>query len=375
MSTCRCVMQANPDVPETWADLYRLLPCLRQSLSCYVCTKILSNPIGPTDNVCRHFVCEKCRGGKMKLKPSCSWCKDHSQFTENVLLKILVSSFRKLCEYIYTSTIGQNISAATVNGETNSLNTILQEAVAFEDPYIVKSSQPTVTSSEKTIIKAEPVQPVPGCSVNVDIEVTGQDCGSVNEIEMSEIIVKSKEQINHQTPDTEPEISEKDKSSESDSKPQKKMVIFLKRAAKNRRRKNKLKIPGKKSLLKTSKSNKISLSRLSNTEKSLDFSLDVSVSPESDLENEQSKRTKLDLPPPELKPPSFCRCGKSGKYNQLTCLGQRCPCYSMKLPCIGCKCKGCRNPKKGPSSSGQEHFSSTVLRSGVRNQNDSLYVM
>ena len=369
-------MQANADDPETWGDLYRLLPCLRQSLSCYVCTKILTNPIGPTDNVCRHYICENCRGGKMKLKPSCSWCKDHSKFTENILLKILVSSFQKLCHYIYSSTIGQKLSAATVNGETNSLISILQEAINFEDPYIVKTTQSAATILEKmNKTKSEPIQPVPGCSVDTAFNGQSETPAAENDAEDSEMKeIKSEDKLEKQIiHDIKQDTTDTNKM----IKPEKKMVVFLKRAAKNRQQKNRLKTPRKTLLFKKPKPKKSRLSRSTkrtNNRGKSDFYPEMSVTLERGLESEQSKKIKIDLPPPELKPPSFCRCGKSGKYNQLTCLGQRCPCYSMKLPCIGCKCKGCRNPKKGPPSSGQDNFSSTILRSGVRNH-DSLYVM
>jgi len=40
-----------------------------------------------------------------------------------------------------------------------------------------------------------------------------------------------------------------------------------------------------------------------------------------------------------------CRCGNATLCpGKLTCCGQRCPCYVDALPCIDCKCKGCRNP-------------------------------
>ena len=42
---------------------------------------------------------------------------------------------------------------------------------------------------------------------------------------------------------------------------------------------------------------------------------------------------------------SGCRCGNATLCpGKLTCCGQRCPCYVDNLPCIDCKCRGCRNP-------------------------------
>ncbi|KAM7354534.1 male-specific lethal 2 [Cochliomyia hominivorax] len=42
-----------------------------------------------------------------------------------------------------------------------------------------------------------------------------------------------------------------------------------------------------------------------------------------------------------------CRCGNTTPTpGKLTCCGQRCPCYVDSKSCIGCKCRGCRNPHR-----------------------------
>ncbi|XP_005180346.2 E3 ubiquitin-protein ligase msl-2 [Musca domestica] len=42
-----------------------------------------------------------------------------------------------------------------------------------------------------------------------------------------------------------------------------------------------------------------------------------------------------------------CRCGNTTSTpGKLTCCGQRCPCYVDSKSCIGCKCRGCRNPHR-----------------------------
>lgn len=42
-----------------------------------------------------------------------------------------------------------------------------------------------------------------------------------------------------------------------------------------------------------------------------------------------------------------CRCGNTTNTpGKLTCCGQRCPCYVDSKSCIGCKCRGCRNPHR-----------------------------
>ncbi|GAB1605287.1 uncharacterized protein LOC106875393 [Argonauta hians] len=117
------------------ADLYRLLPYLRQALSCCVCGNLLRRPCGPEPNVCQHFVCSNCVGGKMNLKPSCSWCKDPSLFAENTQIWILVHCFKKLCEYLNNSRFMKDLQPTTEEGETNGLALLVQEAINFEDDY------------------------------------------------------------------------------------------------------------------------------------------------------------------------------------------------------------------------------------------------
>ncbi|XP_018596591.1 E3 ubiquitin-protein ligase MSL2-like isoform X2 [Scleropages formosus] len=98
VSACRSVLQSDPLEPQSVAELCKLLPFFRQSLSCLVCGNLLQEPIAPTNSSCQHYVCKGCKGQKMMMKPSCSWCKDYKQFEENKQLSILVGCFRKLCE-------------------------------------------------------------------------------------------------------------------------------------------------------------------------------------------------------------------------------------------------------------------------------------
>ena len=135
ITTCRYVIQCNPHDPESWSDLERYLPFLRQSLSCCVCAQIIHNPMGPPHTVCQHSVCKDCLGGKMRLKPSCSWCKNHEDFVENSQLAILVQCFKKLCEYMASSAIAVALSNAN-NGGTNALTAIIHEGLAIKDESI-----------------------------------------------------------------------------------------------------------------------------------------------------------------------------------------------------------------------------------------------
>jgi male-specific lethal 2 len=146
VSTCRLVMQANAEDHSSWADLYRLVPYLRQSLSCTVCGNLLIEPYTPTETNCQHHVCKSCKGGKKKLKPSCSWCKDYEKYVENVQLRILLQCYKKLCEYIISSAIykklsnvntatGNSVSTNLLDGTTPSLTSLIQEGAGFADEF------------------------------------------------------------------------------------------------------------------------------------------------------------------------------------------------------------------------------------------------
>ncbi|XP_017935495.1 E3 ubiquitin-protein ligase MSL2 isoform X1 [Manacus vitellinus] len=73
---------------------------------------LLQDPIAPTNSTCQHYVCKTCKGKKMMMKPSCSWCKDYEQFEENKQLSILVNCYKKLCEYITQTPLARDIIQA-----------------------------------------------------------------------------------------------------------------------------------------------------------------------------------------------------------------------------------------------------------------------
>lgn len=143
VSTCRLVLQADIEDTSSWTDLYRLVPYLRQSLSCTVCGNLLIEPYTPTETNCQHHVCRSCKGGRKKLKPSCSWCKNYDKYVENVQLRILLQCYKKLCEYVTSTSIYRSllVSAATAssNGNnaagTSSLMDLIQEGAGFKDEY------------------------------------------------------------------------------------------------------------------------------------------------------------------------------------------------------------------------------------------------
>ncbi|TNM96415.1 hypothetical protein fugu_016076 [Takifugu bimaculatus] len=125
VSASRSVLQCDPRDPRALAELCKLLPFFRQSLSCLVCGNLLQDPIAPTDSSCQHYVCRGCKGQRMQLKPSCSWCKDYSRFEENRQLSLLVHCYRKLCLYITQSPLAPHVASAASNSP--DLQAILSE--------------------------------------------------------------------------------------------------------------------------------------------------------------------------------------------------------------------------------------------------------
>lgn len=164
VSTCRLVIQADAEEQGSWNDLYRLLPYLRQSLSCTVCDKLLIEPYTPTESTCQHHVCKACRGLKKRLKPSCSWCKIYDNYVENVQLRILLQCYKKLCEYLASTAIYKRLTHLASNDGTSGLLDIIQEGAGFKDDY---KSSAGLTKSAYSIL---PCIFNPGYTANVQTQ-------------------------------------------------------------------------------------------------------------------------------------------------------------------------------------------------------------
>jgi len=144
VSTSRVVLQGDPEAAQTWQDLYRTLPILRNSLSCTVCESLLVEPYTPEDTDCEHHVCKSCKGGAKVMKPACSWCKDYSKYFENVQLRILIQNYKKLCGLIKITRLwnviqnqgeqGQNIVDIVRESEGGKLKSNFNLAVNRSPP-------------------------------------------------------------------------------------------------------------------------------------------------------------------------------------------------------------------------------------------------
>lgn len=182
VSTCRMVMQAEPEKRETWSELYKLLPYLRQSLSCSVCFNLLSDPYSPTETSCQHHVCRNCLGGKKRLKPNCSWCRDYSSYVDNVQIKLVLQCYRKLCEYIKFTPIYSKLCSIYNNGGQVSLQDMIDEAIG-ENHESVKCNTEDNDSKENITL-------LPHNSSGVSSGVSSGE---------SETIINSSAVINQQT--------------------------------------------------------------------------------------------------------------------------------------------------------------------------------
>lgn len=105
--------------------------CILYLLHCFFSGNLLQDPIAPTDSSCQHYVCRGCKGQRMQLKPSCSWCKDYSRFEENRQLSLLVHCYRKLCLYITQSPLAPHIASAA--SDSPDLQAILNEGLSLAE--------------------------------------------------------------------------------------------------------------------------------------------------------------------------------------------------------------------------------------------------
>ncbi|KAJ8670648.1 hypothetical protein QAD02_001907 [Eretmocerus hayati] len=330
VSTCRLILQADCDDPNSWTDLYRLVPYLRQSLSCTVCSDLLIEPLTPTETNCQHHVCRACRGGRKRLKPSCGWCKDYDKYVENVQLRILLQCYKKLCEYLISTQIYRCLLIA-VSSSTNTSNgmpplgagaltELIKEGAGFKDDF---KSNAGLSRSAYSILP---------CVYTTSTTSTQTSAGS------SATIMPHADPLAVQEP---PPIKTVSNGSSIYS------VMYAGTG-------NKITIKRKAAVVPaTDDVNMVAHSTL-DTQQSPVHQAAIGVVkciPASQLTYSQCEPKKS--PKPNKKPRSSssrskrkgCRCGNATAVpGKLTCCGQRCPCYVESKPCLECRCRGCRNP-------------------------------
>nr|XP_022341745.1 E3 ubiquitin-protein ligase MSL2-like [Crassostrea virginica] len=345
VATCRYVMSARYADRDTWVDLYRYLPYLRQTLGCYVCRNLAVNPHSASHKNCQHFVCKDCIGGKMKLKPQCSWCKRYDGFVENTQLRIVILGFKRICHVIHSSPIMEALKETSLNGENDRLLKIIEEGITFEDsfsmcspiplPPVLMPSQPSIEKKSTEIPKADLVPPLPSTS-----ETTMEE-----EDNLSPPILEKSEEV-----DQELEINVDVETHELSPTTSEELIDVCKLPSPNEQESNSLKRKREPVLTFGAFQNtKLLEHRLLavNCIGPKGGNLKISSTPIVDMSVKKSKHSNNAT---EIK---ICKCGRGGTNSRLTCLGQRCPCYIKKLPCINCKCRGCRNPRKATSTNSE----------------------
>ncbi|XP_058789947.1 uncharacterized protein LOC131663512 [Phymastichus coffea] len=385
VSTCRLILQADSDDPNSWIDLYRLVPYLRQSLSCTVCSNLLIEPHTPTETNCQHHVCRTCRGGRKKLKPSCGWCKDYDKYIENVQLRILLQCYKKLCHYLTSSHIYQCLLLTGSTSTTNAVNAgsttgkplfpadclteLIKEGAGFKDEFNTNhglskmaysilpcvyttsttSTQTTTVITSNLTTLHQPQQPIDPLAAQHSIDVDSHssiDNTLVNDNTVSTLCAS--------IPITQNETLKMVSNGSS--------IYSVMYAG-----------SGNKITIKRKATNPAVVSdniatgagvggqQLDNILQSQPLDTIQQLSepqqlglvkciPASHLYQQcQVKKSVKSNKKPRSNPVRTkrkgCRCGNATAVpGKLTCCGQRCPCYVESKPCLECRCRGCRNP-------------------------------
>lgn len=148
-SATRLLFNQSDSENANYSDLYRLVPYLRQSLSCTVCANLLVEPYSP--ETCQHHVCRQCIGGRKNLKPTCSSCRTYHNYHANTQLRILLQCYKSLCNSILAkpsvySCMHKYVHVdAIANGTTEvpqNLAELIDEGAQFHDEYKSNSGLP-----------------------------------------------------------------------------------------------------------------------------------------------------------------------------------------------------------------------------------------
>lgn len=335
VSTSRLVFQADLEDSTSWSDLYRLIPYLRQSLSCTVCGNLLIEPYTPTETNCQHHVCRSCKGRKKKLKPSCSWCKDYDKYVENVQLRILLQCYKKLCEYVANSSIYRRLLGCNTNSVIGGSNLVdlIHEGSGFKDEFKCSSDQKSTFSIVPSVYTSTSTQtanlPVSGGLVVADysVQINNKD-EQISEVNDLPAVVGNNGTENNVDSSTVYSVMYGGCGSK----------LTLKRTGSDlRSEEQQIEMENFPIIEVCEKTVQNALRLQSNRRRGR---VNVKKLPQNSTKNNVSGTSGTTGP---IK--TGCRCGNAtATPGKLTCCGQRCPCYIESKACIDCKCRGCRNP-------------------------------
>ncbi|KAJ8930443.1 hypothetical protein NQ314_016770, partial [Rhamnusium bicolor] len=307
VTTTQIIMKSDPRNPNSWQDLYRLVPYLRNSLCCVVCLDLLVDPLTPTIAQCQHHLCSPCKGGgAKKIKPACEGCKDCKDYTENKRLRILLQCYKKMCISLVNSPLFKSIKMQASQPGTgfergaSNLILLIKEGALFEDDYKSKGGLP---KSAYSILP----------------------CIYTNSASTQNIQPQVKDNKN----------------------------VVLNSNVQNRTSFYSVLYPGtgsKITLKRKQKDGAGSISKVPTANKQKEFTEKASTAMfhfSKKFEGYKLITYSIFKKPCTVKPKKGCRCGNAtATPGKLTCCGQRCPCYVDSKPCIECKCRGCRNPHR-----------------------------
>lgn len=348
VSTSRLVLQ-NDSSDSNLLDLYRLLPYLRQSLSCKSCGNLLMIPYSLNSAKCQHYVCKVCIDERRSMKSQCTWCYDKQNFVENRQMRILLQCYKSLCEHIIMTPLYQQIRNSYGNEQfvptsVSNIAELIEEGAKFEDDFstaggltksaisilpFVCSNPSNVTSSHNNVAPkyVVPMQSAPQHIITAPPLFTTPPKSVENDTGPTTIHVPQ-----NQSPQANPITSASNVYS----------VLYTGSG-------NKITIKRKSdgnSLIPTSPitQSTLPLNNIIHTSP-VSFKKPIQTAPIQIQQSTMMKPKSIAIPIQTANKRKGCRCGNATLTpGKLTCCGQRCPCYVESKSCIDCKCRGCRNP-------------------------------
>lgn len=250
----------------------------------------------------------------MRLKPSCSWCKDYSKFIENIQLRILLQCYKRLALYIKRSDISKkwanlqtgNTPGVLIGSSANSIYNQNNCPLNFKELIDEGSNLPDKYTFFEPSLR----------NLNKSNAQTLNSNSSSDSLDN-----KSFQTINSNFKSV---LDKKDDHLTSKPQFQQATIVRLTTNADN------------------SFQNQLITNSLNNQ---LNDSSTISLNSINQTTTNSSSNTPTKTKQNKVR--KGCRCGLATlNPGKLTCCGQRCPCYVECKACFECKCRGCRNPNK-----------------------------
>ena len=367
---CRYTLNNDALDENCWIELHADLLRLRQALNCCVCARILHEPIGVNlqTDACQHMICLACKGGAMRIKPSCSWCSDHHALVRKPVAETLCQCYRHICAYLKLRALDEKLNS--LSSRTHSQEQMLRflkEATAEqplplnESPWMIfpDTHEPKVSSKKK---KKAATSSAKRKSTSSDLTKSQKHIKFSASVTKDVNGVYSDSRKSRKKTVKVPEVDGTREGNVSD-------VILLNDS-------NSMPASSLHPRIEHDY-NKPSAVRAHSDNSEAEWQgnhveLSPTISTEKPQQQEQSSATrnhkrgivlrtsskeiwKIEKPLAVQKRvggASGCRCGlATPKPGNLTCCGQRCPCYASFNGCVDCQCRGCRNPRGDPSKS------------------------